>query len=452
MDEQLDVVVVGGGLAGLTAAATAASAGRSVLVLDGHPGANRAGTDQVGRFRFNRGAHALYRRGAGRAVLGRLGVRVTGKRPPLLHARGRRGDVVAPLPLGPLSAVRTPLVSRHDLARLARVAALLPRLRPRGLADRTAAAWFDELGLDGGAREVVEMLSRTAAYVADLDRVSADLVAVQVHLAVVGNVDYLHGGWVTLVDGLAGAGRRHGVEASAAPARSVVPDGGRVRVTVDDGGAERVIVAAAAVVAAGTPEACAAVLPTSPPAWQALAPPVRAACLDMGLASRPPTGALLGLDRPLYLIPHGPPAELAPPGAAVVHALRYLHADETTSAAELRGELEGHARLAGIEPDEAERVRYLHRMVACGALPTPETGGMAGRPGVVDTGLDGVFAAGDWVGPTGHLADAALVSGEAAGRLAADRAAAATTGGGAGAGNGAGSGGPDLGTGLAAHG
>ena len=90
-------------------------------------------------------------------------------------------------------------------------------------------------------------------------------------------------------------------------------------------------------------------------------------------------------------------------------------------------------------------------MVACGTLPTPETGGMAGRPGVVDTGLDGVFAAGDWVGPTGHLADAALVSGEAAGRLAADRAAAATTGG-AGAGNGAGSGGPDLGTGLAAHG
>jgi hypothetical protein len=71
-------------------------------------------------------------------------------------------------------------------------------------------------------------------------------------------------------------------------------------------------------------------------------------------------------------------------------------------------------------------VRYLHRMVACGALPTPETGGLAGRATVADTGLDGVLVAGDWVGGTGHLADAALVSGEEAGR----RAAAHATGGG----------------------
>ncbi|HKY66227.1 MAG TPA: FAD-dependent oxidoreductase, partial [Acidimicrobiales bacterium] len=76
MDEQRDVLVVGGGIAGLTAAATVAAAGRSVLVLDGRPGANRASTDEVGGYRFNRGAHALYRTGAGRAVLDRLGVRV----------------------------------------------------------------------------------------------------------------------------------------------------------------------------------------------------------------------------------------------------------------------------------------------------------------------------------------------------------------------------------------
>jgi len=33
---------------------------------------------------------------------------------------------------------------------------------------------------------------------------------------------------------------------------------------------------------------------------------------------------------------------------------------------------------------------------------------------VTDTGVDGVFLAGDWVGPTGLLADAALASGRAA--------------------------------------
>jgi phytoene dehydrogenase-like protein len=421
MDEQRDVVVVGGGLAGLTAAATAASAGRSVLVLDGHPGANRAGTDQVGRFRFNRGGHALYRGGAGRSVLRRLGVPHEGKIPPLWGAMGRRGDTVARLPMTPRSIPGNELVSRREFTRLVRVAGGMVRWHPERLADRTAAAWFDELGLEGAAREVTELLTRTATYAADLDRVSADVVASQLRMAMTTNVLYLHGGWSTLLDGLVAAGRRHGVEHETAAARAVVPDGGRVRVFVGGQG-ERVVLARTVVVAAGTPDACASVLPIRPDAWGDLAGPVHVACLDLGLDAPPPIAVLLGLDRPLYLLRHSPPADLAPPGGAVVHGLRYLHADETTSAADLRRELEEHARLAGIDADAAEQVRYLHRMVASGALPTPETGGLAGRPDVAGTGLEGVLVAGDWVGPTGYLADAALASGEAAGRLAAARA------------------------------
>jgi phytoene dehydrogenase-like protein len=426
MDDAVDVIVIGGGLAGLTAAATAAGAGLAVRVVDGRPGANRARTDQVGRFRFNRGAHALYRRGAGRQVLSRLGVAPRGKTPPLLGAYGRRGDVVDRLPLGPLSSARTRLVRRRDVATLVRVLATMPTWRPDRLADRTAADWFDDLGLDGAPREIVAMLARTATYVADVDRVSADVVAAQVRMASAGNVEYLHGGWSTLVDGLDEVGRRRGVHHIDGLARAVVPDGRRVRVTLDRDGAEHEVLARAAVVAAGPPDACASVLPEAPGPWRALAPPVRAACLDLGLTTQPDRAVLLGVDRPLYLIRHAPPADLAPPGAAVVHGLRYLGVDETASAADLRGELEEHARLAGIEPDGAEEARYLHRMVVCGALPTPEGGGLAGRPGVADTGLEGVFVAGDWLGREGHLADAALASGEAAGRRAVEQAEGAT--------------------------
>jgi hypothetical protein len=57
-------------------------------------------------------------------------------------------------------------------------------------------------------------------------------------------------------------------------------------------------------------------------------------------------------------------------------------------------------------------------MVVTGVTPTPERGGLAGRPGITSAGLPGVLVAGDWVGPAGHLADAALASGEAAGRAA----------------------------------
>ena len=56
--------------------------------------------------------------------------------------------------------------------------------------------------------------------------------------------------------------------------------------------------------------------------------------------------------------------------------------------------------------------RYLHRMVVVSASVTPTGGGLAGRPAVHDTGLDGVLIAGDWVGPDGWLADGSLVSGD----------------------------------------
>ncbi len=64
--------------------------------------------------------------------------------------------------------------------------------------------------------------------------------------------------------------------------------------------------------------------------------------------------------------------------------------------------------------------RFLASMTVMGAMPTAGTGGMAGRPTVADTGTPGIHLAGDWVGPDGLLADAALASGYAAGRRALD--------------------------------
>ena len=102
----VDIAVVGAGLAGLAAAATAASAGRSVLLLDGQPGGGRAATDQVGRYRFNRGAHALTTTGPGRQVLRDLGVRVEGSPPPLRGAQARLGDRLGLSPVGAVALAR----------------------------------------------------------------------------------------------------------------------------------------------------------------------------------------------------------------------------------------------------------------------------------------------------------------------------------------------------------
>src|SRR4051794_12883382 len=73
--EQFDVAVVGVGLAGLAAAATAARAGQSVIVFEqaSVPG-GRARTRTEDGFSFNIGPHALYRNGLSLPILRDLGV------------------------------------------------------------------------------------------------------------------------------------------------------------------------------------------------------------------------------------------------------------------------------------------------------------------------------------------------------------------------------------------
>jgi len=207
------------------------------------------------------------------------------------------------------------------------------------------------------------------------------------------------------------------VQSVSAPA----PAGGDVTVLAD--GNE--IRAGSVVLAAGTPEAAAALLGGGrPAAWAGLGPAAEASCLDLGLRRRLPQPILFGLDPPIYLVDHAPSAKgLAPEGGGVVHVLHYLPFGDNTPADALRAGLEEHARLAGVDPAMVEEQRFLLRMTVIGATPTPSTGGLAGRPAVNSTGVDGVYVAGDWVGPRGWLADCALSSGEAAGAAAARRAA-----------------------------
>ena len=422
MDESFDVVVVGAGLAGLAAGATAALGG-STLILDGHHPGGRASTDERGGYRFNRGPHALYRGGEAAAVLARLGVSTPGAVPPT-DARGRVGDRVDVLPATVATLLRSRLLSVRGKVALIRFLSGVKKWRPADVAGLTVGQWLDTFKLPDDARKVALLLVRTTTYANDENTLSADVAAGQIQLALANNVLYLDNGWGSMVESLATAARRNGAEIRTGAAVTSVTrrsSDGELVVKLSEGPE---IGAGAVVLAAGTPGAAAKLLGVRPAGWAELGPEVEASVLDLGLRRRLDPPILFGIDPPMYLVDHAWSAEnLAPEGGGLVHVLHYLPLGDRTPAAELRSGLEEHARMAGIEPSMIEEQRFLLRMTVVGAVPTPASGGLAGRPAIDSTGVPGVFVAGDWVGRGGWLADASLSSGEAAGAAAARGAA-----------------------------
>jgi phytoene dehydrogenase-like protein len=164
----LPVVVIGAGLAGLAAGAAAARAGAPVVILEARIPGGRARTEVREGFRFNQGPHALFRGGAGRRVLSRLGIQATGHSPPL---RGSRA-LIAGRPHGFLSS-RT-LGSRSG-AQLARAFVGLAFTDVPALAGRSAQQWIDTLELRPDAAMVMAAFVRVNTYVADLGRLPAAL-------------------------------------------------------------------------------------------------------------------------------------------------------------------------------------------------------------------------------------------------------------------------------------
>jgi phytoene dehydrogenase-like protein len=377
------ISIVGGGLAGLTAAVACAENGMAVTLYEAHRGLGGRARSTAEPFVANDGTHVFYGDGEPYRWLARRRL----VQPPtvreLARFRFRHGDRLRALPPGALFR----MMSRRG--------------RPAPV-DEEFGTWAGrEFGTD--AARVAAGLVGVITYEADAGRLSAAFVWERFRrvtaLRYPTAVRYVIGGWGAAVGRMATYARSLGVHIEVHSRVDALP--------------------APPVIVATTLDAARSLLGDGSLRWES----GRAALLDLGLrAARGDVYAVSDLDEAGFLARYSlPDPSLAPPGHSLVQAEMPMRADESAASALSRVE-----RLADLGlPGWRDRVAWRREGAAqhrTGALDLPGHT-WRDRP-AVERG-DGVWLAGDSVAAPGLLSEVSINSALQAAQAAVDASAGA---------------------------
>ncbi len=418
---QTDVVIIGGGMAGLSAACYLARAGVAVTLFEKASGlGGRAATQHHDGYYFNRGVHALYTGGAASEVLQELGITYRHGSPKATFAL-QQGKLY-PLPTGPRSLVSSNLLDLGDKLSFARLLASLSKLQPQKLAHVSVQEWLESAVRRPQVRRVLTGLARTFVYSAALDLVSAEVLIDKLQRTLKHPVHYIDGGWQTLVEGLRHVAERAGARiVSGARVEAVEHHNGRVEgVRLHDGS---LVPATAIIIATNPQDAVKLVDGGTYPALRQIVDhlvPVHLACLDVALRHLPnPRYPIVqDLDQPRFMTTQSLYAHIAPEGGALIHTFKQLDPTHPTDPREDERDLEELLDTAqpGWRDVLVKRI-YLPHIEAVGTLPTASGGGFAGRPDPQVPGIANLYLVGDWIGRQGFLVDASMASARQVSRL-----------------------------------
>ena len=377
------ITVVGGGMAGLTAAIASAEGGAEVRLLEAHEALGGRARSMGGPYKANFGPHVIYKDGALWDWLTERELLPAYAGPPLSGIRFRwQGNVRRTPPLGTIPAVL--------------------RLRGREApVDQDFRSW-----VAGHADErTAAMLSAAAGVYTfhhDPGELSAAFVwqhSVRVLLSPPPTARYLIGGWGALIGALEARARQLGVEIETSSPVDALPD--------------------SPVIVATELEQARELLGDDSLSW----PGGRTVCIDLGLKHRRGDPFIVSdLDESAWIERFSAPdPSLAPDGEELIQAQMPIRPGEGADQAALRLE----RLLDGSLPGWRERETWRRRQVMesrSGPLDYPGKT-WRDRP-AVDRG-DGVYLAGDMVAAPGLLSEVAWASAVEASRLALEATGAA---------------------------
>lgn len=370
------ITIVGGGIAGLTAAITAGEGGAAVRLLEAHDSLGGRARSMAGPYRANLGPHVIYKDGPFWSWLAERELLPRYSGPPLAGIRFRwQGEIRRTPPLGTVPAVL--------------------RLRGREApVDQDFRGWVTS----HADERTAAMLSAAAGVYTfhhDPGELSAAFVwkhSVRVLLSPPPTARYLQGGWSSLIDALADRARRLGVEIETGHAVESLPEGPTILATELGRASE--------------------LLGDDSLSW----PGGHTVCIDLGLEHRRGDPFIVSdLDESGWIerFSAADPS-LAPAGEELVQAQMPVRPGESSEGAALRLERLLEAAFADLRGREAWRRRQVMDGRS-GPLDFPGKS-WRDRP-AVDRG-DGVFLAGDMVAAPGLLSEVSWASGAEAGRLA----------------------------------
>ncbi|MEH7385426.1 FAD-dependent oxidoreductase [Bacillus sp. JJ1521] len=412
-----DVAVVGGGLAGLTAANVLAREGKKVVVLEkSNRLGGRAMTNDKNGVLMNLGPHGLYMSGDATTILAELGISLPGENASKdTHIHGILNDAVHVIPTDFSSIMSSTLLSWKAKFIFGKLMIKMMKLNTNFILEVSLKEWADSEISDPMVRHIFYSICRLTSYTNASTLQLAKPVLKQVKRSLNAGVLYVDGGWETIVQQLRKKAEAWGAEIVTNKNVTNIEHYEQYQIIQCSDGT--VIHVPDCIVAAPPKEAKNMINGaelTSLRLWNEQAIPVTACCLDLGMKKlpNPKHQFAIGLDQALFFTNQSRAAKLSEDGTLVVSLVKYQNPMEEINVQADKQQLE--SVMDQLHPGWRKEVvvqQFLPKITVSHDFPHVKR---KGNPGPSIPEMKGIFIAGDWAGHEEVLADAAVASGKRA--------------------------------------